>query len=176
MKNLKTVILLSTIIVISCHNAQAQDGPEHRMSPIVIEQTTVDDAYMKVVYGQPYKRNRDIFGELVPYGEVWRAGANEATEFTLTSDIKFGGEDLKAGTYSLFAIPNEGSWTMIVSSQLGQWGAFDYDEGKDVFRFNVPVKKNDEVSEAFTIKFAEDGSALNLMWDNTAVSVPVSVD
>lgn len=146
------------------------------MSPVVIEHATIDDTYIKVVYGQPYKRNREIFGELVPYNEVWRAGANESTEITVTNDIEIGGNDLKSGTYSLFAIPTEDFWTIILNSNLGQWGAYTYDENKDVLRFDVPVSETDEVSEAFTISFPEDASSLDLKWDRTAVSIPISVN
>lgn len=175
MKNLKVFSLFATFLFAIALTSIAQDVPEHRLSPVVIEHTTIGDTYIKVVYGKPFKRNRAIFGELVPYNEVWRTGANEATEITLTSDIEFGGEALKAGTYSLFTIPAEESWTVIVSKQLGQWGSYSYDDSKDVFRFEVPVKTKGDVTEGFTIKFAGDGSALNMAWDRTAVSIPIAV-
>ncbi|MEX2641117.1 MAG: DUF2911 domain-containing protein [Balneolales bacterium] len=173
MKNLKSILLWSFLLTICTVSLQAQDGPEHRMSPVVIEHQIVDDTYMKVVYGQPFKRGRVIFGELEPFGEVWRAGANESTEITITNDILFGDQHLSAGTYSLFAIPEETSWTIIVNAKLGQWGAYSYEEEKDVLRIEVPVQQLEEVSEAFTIGFSDDGSSLDLMWDQTAVSVPV---
>ncbi|MEX2397238.1 MAG: DUF2911 domain-containing protein [Balneolales bacterium] len=173
---MKTLLLFSILFATYSLNAQAQEAPEQRASPVAIEHITIDDTYIKVVYGQPHKLDRVIFGDLVPYNEVWRAGANEATEITLTGDIEIGGQQLEAGTYSLFAIPSEDQWTMIVSNQLGEWGAFTYDDSKDVLRFDVPVTNRDTVAEAFTISFTEDGSALNMMWDKTAVSVPVKVN
>ncbi|MEX0685061.1 MAG: DUF2911 domain-containing protein [Balneolales bacterium] len=175
MKPFNTLLLIVILITSFAISVSAQDAPEHRKSPVVIEHTTVGDTYMKVVYGQPYKRNRAIFGDLVPFNEVWRAGANEATEITLTGDINFNGETLKAGNYSLLAIPNQDNWTIVVSSQLGKWGAYSYDENMDVLRTDVPVTSLDEPSEAFTIQFAEDGSALSMMWDRTLVSIPIEV-
>lgn len=99
---------------------------------------------VKVSYGQPSKKGRAIFGGLEKYGKVWRAGANEATEITFTKDGTFGGKPVKAGTYTLFAIPNEQEWTIILNSELKQWGSFNYDKikGKDVLQVNVPAKKS----------------------------------
>lgn len=161
-------------------SAEAQDEPERRKSPLAMARTTLGDAYVKVTYGQPYKRGRQIFGELVPYGEVWRTGANEATELTTTEDIQFGDQTLKAGTYALFTIPGKDKWTIIVNRTLGQWGAYSYSADDDIYRFTVPVDSTSESFEAFTMSFdeTEEGATstnLNLMWDKTKVSIPVSV-
>ncbi len=153
--------------------------PTHpRQSPIDISRTMLGDTYIKAVYGKPYKRDREIFGELVPFGAVWRTGANEATEIIFTSDVHFGGERVEAGIYSLFTIPNENSWTIILNEQLGAWGAFRYDQSKDVLRIESPVHSLDESQEAFQITFEteEDGSKtiMSLTWDKVRVSVPIT--
>jgi hypothetical protein len=129
-----------------------------------------------VDYCQPAKKGRDIFNfsGLVPYGEVWRTGANEATQVTIQADALVKGQLLAAGTYTLFTIPEETGWTIIFNDELDQWGAFDYNPDMDVLRVNVPRQATSEVAELFTINFVETDSAVNmeLRWDNTLVTVP----
>lgn len=153
---------------------QVVEPPEPRASPLSVAHATLDDGtYVKVIYSSPRKRGREIFGGLVPYGEVWRLGANEATEITTTSPLNFGGRTLEPGTYALFAIPGEDEWTIIVNRNLGQWGAYEYDEAADLMRFTVPAERISESYEAFTINFEEDTQDLALMWDQTKVTIPV---
>lgn len=132
------------------------------------------NTYLKITYGQPQKNNRDIFGALVPYDQVWRTGANEATEITITNDIVINGHSLKAGTYSLFTIPGQEKWTIILNSDLGMWGAYNYNPKTDVLRFDVPSKPIPEnvVFEPFTIRVDQktDTAELFLLWDKTQVS------
>lgn len=147
-----------------------------RKSPIAIAKMKHADTYLKIVYGQPYKNGRVIFGELVPYGEVWRTGANEATELTTTGDIMLADRELPAGTYTIFTIPGKENWTLIVNKELGQWGAFDYNPATDLFRVEVPSSELDQVSEVFTIQFEEvqEGTAdIVMRWDRTEVRVPI---
>lgn len=122
-------------------------------------------------------RGREIFGGLVPLNEVWRFGANEATELTTTGPIDFGGAELNAGTYALFAIPGEEAWTIIVNEGLGQWGAFSYSEDDDVARIEVPAETSDRIHEAFTIRLEEanggSGATMVAVWNDTQVSIPV---
>lgn len=136
---------------------------------------TLTNENASVTYGRPYKNNRDIFGGLEKYGVVWRVGADEATTITFKKDVKVGGQGVKAGTYTLFAIPNEKEWTIILNSQLGQWGAYKYDQNKDkdVVKFNVPVSKLDAPVEQLTMRFAADNS-LVIEWDKIQVTVPLS--
>ena len=131
---------------------------------------------VSVNYCRPYKKERKIFGGLVPYGEVWRTGANEATEITVNKKVKFAGKDLEAGTYTLFTIPEENSWTIILNSELGQWGAFNYAKEKDVLRVDVPVQTLNEEAEMFTVDFTEKGDTVNLLlyWDTVKVEVPIT--
>jgi len=128
---------------------------------------------IEVDYGQPSKRNRVIFGDLVPYNEVWRTGANEATEIKFKKNMNFGGQPVKAGTYTLFSIPTEKEWTIILNSQLGQWGAFDYEKNKskNVLQIKVPVRHLNNVQEQLTYTVNKD--ALLIEWDQTGVSIPV---
>src|SRR2546421_2697491 len=110
---------------------------------------TVQTKNIKVTYGRPYKKGREIFGGLEKYGRVWRTGADEATEISFAKDGTVGGKPVKAGTYTLFTIPGKDEWTIILNSQLGQMGAFSYDKykNKDVLQVNVPVKKLDSFVE-----------------------------
>ena len=148
---------------------------EPRPSPMAVATLKDGDTYVKVVYNQPHLKGRKMIGDQEPYGKVWRLGANEATEITLTEGITVGGKNLAAGTYSMFAIPNENQWTIIFNSGLGQWGAYSYDESLDVLRVDVPVTKADKTYEPFTIWFSEDGSAMNMAWGETLVAVPIKI-
>jgi hypothetical protein len=131
---------------------------------------------IQVDYSRPYKKGREIFGKLLPYGQVWRTGANEATIFDVKQDIKIGDKTLKAGNYSLWTIPNVDKWTVILNSETGQWGT-NYDEKKDVLRVDVPVEKSAEIMEQFKIDFAAaaTGAEMILRWDNTEVKVPMGL-
>lgn len=130
----------------------------------------------KVTYSRPYAKGREIFGKLEPYGKVWRTGADESTEIKLYADATIGGKKVKAGTYSLFTIPEENEWTIILSSDLDYWGAYKYKEANDVIRVKVPVKsKTAELIENFTIQFAPKAAGeatMSLGWANTIVEVP----
>lgn len=159
-------LLLALVAISFMLPACAQD----RKSP----HETVNSENISVTYGRPAKKGRDIFGALVPYGKVWRAGADEATEITFKKDGSLGGKPVKAGTYTLFVIPNESEWTIILNSQLKQWGAYEYDKhkDKDVLKVNAPVSKTGSPVESFTIRI--EGGNLIMEWDNTQVSVPAS--
>jgi hypothetical protein len=152
--------------------------PRTKASPLAISTfLSEDNVYLKTTYGQPFKKGRTIFGNLVPYGEIWRTGANEATEFTNTQDIKVGKKVLKAGTYTIFSIPEEDEWTVIFNSSLGQWGSYKYDEIKaqNVLTIKVPVSKTEDMYEAFTVQFEQnkDGVEMQLLWDMTKVAIPI---
>lgn len=136
---------------------------------------TVTYANGKVTYGRPYKNDRDIFGGLEKYGKVWRLGANEATTISFNSDTKFAGAGVSPGTYTMFAIPNETEWTIILNSQLGQWGAFGYEKNKDknVAEVTVPVVKLENEVEQLTIRFDGENNMI-IEWDKTQVKVPLS--
>lgn len=173
-------IRLAAFILLSCaalSNSYAQDAVPARPSPLAIVSTRYKDAYFKLTYSQPHKKGRAIFGSLIPYGKIWRTGANEATEFTVTKNIQINGTLLLAGTYSLFTIPDKEKWTIIINSEPGLWGAYNYNEALDVMRFDVPVQRipGDLVYEAFTIQLAQSNEVadLLLLWDKTKISIPL---
>lgn len=160
--------------VVLTYEAVAQDELKLRLSPLTVTSVRYKDGYLKVIYSQPQKRGREIFGKLVPFGEVWRTGANEATEITITQDVAFNGALVKAGTYALFTIPEQEKWTIILNRDLGQWGAYNYNQKKDVLRFEVPAKSTPDnvVIEPFTIRIDQktDTAEIFLLWDKTQVS------
>jgi hypothetical protein len=150
--------------------------PQIRSSPIVIANLkTTENSYVKCTYGQPLKKGRTVFGQLVPYGKIWRTGANEATEITFTTNIQIGETRLPAGTYTLFSIPNKEKWTIILNSELGQWGDFTFDASKNVLTYEAAVSSNTDIYEGFTIQFEDtnNGFDMLLLWDTTKVSVPI---
>ena len=174
-RHISNATLIAFLLAVT-HFALGQEAVEPRPSPMAIAITQQGDAYVKVVYSRPHKRGREIFGsELAPYGKVWRLGANEATEITTTKNIKVGGKTLKAGTYSMFAIPEKDEWTIIFNNGLGQWGAYDYDDSQDALRLEVPTQKAETTYEPFTIMFNEEGTELTMVWDQTKVVLPTKL-
>jgi hypothetical protein len=133
---------------------------------------TNKDPLARLIYSRPQKKEREIFGQEVKYNEVWRLGANEATELELFKNATIGGKSVPKGRYTLYCIPTETKWTIIVSKDNYTWGSFSYKSDKDVARIDVPVQKNNETTEALTMYFEKDG--LNILWDNLKVAVPVS--
>lgn len=134
-----------------------------------------DKAAIRVVYSRPAKNGREVFGKLVPYGEIWRTGANEATEIKLYQDIELAGKKVKAGSYSLFTIPGEKEWTIILSRDVDYWGAYSYKAASDVLRVTASVTALSDVVENFTIQFENKGpnqGNMKLAWDKTMVAVP----
>lgn len=129
---------------------------------------------MRIIYSRPHKGGRVIFGGLVEYGDVWRLGANEATEIDFYRNVKIGGRTIKKGRYTMYAIPAADKWTMILNSETDTWGAFKYNSSKDIFRTTVPVSKN-AITEYMSIYFTptNSGAAMNILWDDVKVSLPI---
>lgn len=175
---MKKLLTLTAIIMafalLQTTDVLGQKIPAVDKSPADISYLRKDkQAIAKVIYSRPMKNGRTIFGDLIPYDKVWRTGANEATEIKFFKDVTFGGKKVAAGTYSLFSIPGESKWTIILNAGLDQWGAYSYKEDQDVVRVEGAVSAGDEV-EAMAIIFHED--QLIIAWDKTRVSVPVSVE
>lgn len=134
---------------------------------------TVSSDNISISYGRPFKKGRVIFGELEKFDKVWRTGANEGTEVTFKTDAIVAGKPVKAGTYTLFTIPTAGDWTIILNSELKQWGAYGYEKikGSNVLEAKVPSKKLNSVVEQLTI--TPSAAAITIAWDQTEVAIPV---
>jgi hypothetical protein len=149
---------------------------DDRPSPPAEANGTIGDLNVQIKYSQPGVKGRNVWGELVPYGKVWRTGANEATTIELSRDCKVAGKMLRAGKYSLFTIPGEQNWTIIFNTVADQWGAYKYDESKDALRItDVKPGKSSEFNERlkFDVKASRDEGEITLSWDNLKVSFPI---
>ncbi len=134
---------------------------------------------IELSYSRPAMKGRKIFGDLVPYGNVWRTGANSATLLTFSDEVTIGGKKVPAGKYGLLSIPNKDSWTLIISKQLDVTSPAAYKAESDVVRVDVNTMKMGEKMESFTMQFANvkpTSCELHIMWENTAVSLPISTD
>ena len=147
------------------------------LSGAVVEEFSINGANFVLDYGSPVRRGRDLFGGIVPYGERWRTGANRATHFKTSTDLRFGDLEVPAGEYTLFTIPEANGGTLIINKQTGQNGR-NYDESRDLGRVPMQVRSQTENTENFTITVSdEDGSpTLNLMWGNTVYFIPFDID
>jgi len=177
MRKVFTIAIMAITLVFSME-ANAQDFSGLDKSPMDAasfpSSYKVADKAVKIIYGRPQLKGRSL-SDLAKAGEVWRTGANEAAEITFYKDMNFGGTAVKAGTYSLFTIPGDNEWTVILNSNLNQWGSYSYDKGSDVARVTASVSSDKKSIEAFSIAFKEvDGGAHMVMgWDTTRVAVPV---
>lgn len=131
----------------------------------------------RVIYSRPQRDNRNIFGELIEYGKVWRLGANEATEIEFFRDAYVGGKKVVKGRYTLYAIPTETKWTLIINKDTDTWGAFVYDAKKDVVRTEVPVQKLATPVEPFSMTFvkADKGTNLVIAWESVSIQLPIDI-
>jgi hypothetical protein len=168
-------ILFTLVLFFILSETIAQEAVKPRLSPLEIVTLKYESTYVKVTYGRPHKKGRVIFGDLVPYGKVWRTGANEATEITFTDDVLINGNKLKAGTYTIFTIPEKDKWTVIFNSDLGQWGAYNYNPDKNVLEIEAQISELDITYEPFTIEFQlqDDEAELLMMWDKTKASFTI---
>lgn len=156
---------------------QAQSFPNMDASPMDLAMARPDNKSLplaRVIYSRPQKKGRDIFGGVVPYGEVWRTGANEATELDIYTPLKFGNTILKPGTYTLYTIPDQENWTIIINSDTNVWGAFSYKKEKDVARITVPCEQAAAPIESLSMIFKTDskGTILMIGWDDHYVEIP----
>lgn len=158
--------------------AQTRAHDEPRPSANALVGQTVGTTDVTVTYGRPLARGRTIFGDtadvVVPYGKVWRTGANEATTVTVSDTVHVEGEALAPGTYALFTVPGHDEWTVIFNRVAEQWGAFRYDEAQDALRVTVEPQTEVPMHEQFEIRFTavSDASAtMTLHWDRTGVPI-----
>ncbi len=162
--------LITFLVAIICGLATAQ-AQKPVASPRDSVSGKVAGANISINYGSPAVKGRKIWGDLVPYGKVWRAGANEATVFTTDKAITVEGKQLPAGTYSFFAIPGDKEWTIIFNKTAKQWGAYDYKESDDALR--VTVKPHAVAPSAERLKYSLGNNSFSLIWEK--IEVPVSV-
>jgi len=181
-KFLKRFVLLLSIITIGVSGYSFfNDGLLSKsLSPKKTVSFTVDDLKLKVFYNRPSKRNRTIFGALVPYNEVWRTGANEATTFKTNKALKIGNDSLPKGKYTLWTIPSDSTWTVIFNSKMYPWGVDETmkpmrDPQFDMIQYSTSVEKIKSVVEQFTIAFdnSTDNLSLTMAWDDTKIVVPL---
>lgn len=148
-------------------------------SPAVKLETKIGLSDVKIEYSRPAMRGRSIFGDLVPYGEVWRTGANASTKISFSDAVEFGGESVPAGTYALYTVPGASEWEIILSSNTELWGSMGYTNADDVVRTKVASTSINPGFESFTIDFAHmdmDLAHLRIMWENTLVEIPVKAE
>lgn len=156
----------------------AQNEKKVRISPKALVQQTVGFTEVSIEYSRPGVKKRKIWGGLVPYNAVWRAGANEATKITFTDDVTINGKKLKSGTYSFFTIPAKNNWILIFNKVAEQWGAFEYNEAEDALRIEVtPEEGYWQEWLAYTITKTSDNSAIvKLEWEKLKIPFMVKVD
>jgi len=189
MNKMKSFLLTAVLFSVSGFCVAQSTLPPLDKSPMDMCYYPVDYPILKIqhkadapliaraIYGRPQKNARSIFGDLVPYDMIWRVGANEATEIEFYRDVKINGKKLSKGRYTLYAIPTAEKWTLVLNKETDTWGAFGYDEKKDVLRTDVKVLTMPDPIEVFTICFeGTDKNKTNLMigWDNQEVRMPIN--
>lgn len=178
MKKTFLSLVFAGVILFATQETQAQAKFPQASSTTKIEQG-IGIKNVTLVYQRPNMNDRSIFGGLVPYDEVWRTGANNIPAITFEEEVTIAGNKVPAGTYGLFTIPTKGDWTVILSKNVQQWGAYQYNQSEDFLRFQAKSQQTADKTETFTIAFENvkpNGAELTLAWENTKVSFPIVVD
>jgi Protein of unknown function (DUF2911) len=186
---MKAKILISFIFLCTAYISMAQNKniPPVDKSPLdmsyypanypinKIQDKVSEPVSIRLIYSRPQKNGRDVFGGLVEYGQVWRLGANEATEIEFFKDVKIGTTRVKKGRYTLYAIPSADKWTMILNKETDTWGAFKYDQKKDILRLDIKAEKQTEIVESYSMYFEKSVNGANLVinWDNIKAVLPI---
>lgn len=171
MKRFHTFSLLFIAFLFAGTTINAQDKAD-RPSPPKTAEATLASGKVTIDYSSPAVKERAIWGELVPYGKMWRTGANEATTIMLEKDMKVGGKLIPAGKYALFTIPGKDKWTVVINSEWDQWGSYNYNESNDVHRFEVKPKMNKESQERLMFQISESGM-VTMMWEKLSISFEI---
>lgn len=184
MQIIRIIILCTVLFLSACNsngseretsktNPKQEEAKENRVSPAETAEATIGSNTVTINYGSPRVKGRTIWGELVPYGEVWRTGANEATTITFTQDVLINGQLLKKDTYAFFTIPGADIWTLIFNLNEKQWGAFKYSETEDALRVNISPATTDELYENLLFSIMPDssntGGTILLAWEKVKV-------
>lgn len=178
MKKICLSLVCTGILLLASQETQAQVILPAASSTTKIEQG-IGIKTIRLTYQRPNRNGRTIFGELVPYGEVWRTGANNCTRISFEEAVNIAGHEVPAGTYGLFSIPRKGEWTIILSKNADQWGAYSYKESEDILRFQASSRQLTEPVETLTIAFEDvkpSSTQVTLSWEHTSVSFPITVD
>lgn len=179
---LKRILILLSIIALGLllYSVFVENIFAKRLSPKDTVKFELNDLKLKVFYNRPFKKERDVFGELVPFNEVWRTGANEATTFETNNTLVIGGMPLPKGVYTLWTVPKDTIWTVIFNSKQYAWGVDNqmkpmWDPNYDIVKIDVPVQKLNSYVEQFTIAFdnSTDNLYLTMAWDDVKVAVPL---
>ena len=175
---MKKIILLVAVFALTIgysNQAIAQNFKGLDKSPMDIasfpSNYRVSEKVIKILYSRPQLKGRSL-EKLAPLGKKWRTGANEATEVTFYKDVIFGGAAVKAGTYTIYAVPGKATWTVALSSQLNVWGVYFHKDENDVAKVTIPVKQTEENLDVFSIAIDED-MTINMGWGTTLISIPV---
>jgi tetratricopeptide (TPR) repeat protein len=171
-------LILAAALSFAVMNTNAQAIKTPAPSPTQTIKQDFGISSVELIYSRPSMKGRKVFGDLVPWGKVWRTGANSATRIKFADDVMFGGQTLKAGEYALYTVPNEKEWEIIINKGSANWGT-DYKQEDDVIRVKAKSSKLDDAVESFTMQFANvkpSTAELQIMWDKTYVSVPFSTD
>ena len=171
-------LIAGSMICLALYSADAQPIKTPAPSPTQTVKQDFGISSVELIYSRPGMKGRKIFGDLVPYGKVWRTGANQATRIKFADDVTIGGQAIKAGEYALFTIPNEKEWDIIINKGSANWGT-DYKQADDIARVKVKSMKLEQPVESFTMQFANvksNTAELQIMWDKTAVAVPFATD
>ena len=172
----KTALLLFALLIPATLASAQMSGGKRPSPPAKAECKFADGKSIHVAYSSPQAKGRKIFGGLVPFGEPWRTGANEATTFVNDADVTVGGKTIPAGSYTIFTIPNKEKWTLIISKKTGEWGTAYPGAKEDLARIDMKVSKLASLAENFTIAFDHSGGGctLRMDWENTRASVDVA--
>jgi hypothetical protein len=169
-------VAMMGLTIFAASSGAQQDKNARPSPPAKAECKIADGKTITIDYSSPRMKGRKIFGDLVPYGKIWRAGANEATTFVTTADLSVGGTAVPAGSYTIFAVPNADKWTLVISKKTGEWGTAYPGEANDLARVNMSVAKTAAPVENFTIDFDQSGSActLHMKWETTDAAVKIA--
>ena len=171
---MKKLILIVVFLISLASYAQNFSYPMASPRQVITQQFYVSQ--ITVDYGRPSVRGRKIFGELVPYGKIWRLGANQATSISFLQPVKFGGKSVKKGDYAIFVTPEAHQWTVVLNYDADAWGAYSYDPNENAIEFTVPVTQTKDLQEALEFSFENiSNEKVNLVirWEYTKVEIPI---
>ena len=172
----KPIVVLTSLLLTFTVLASGQDKSKRPSPPAQAQCKFSDGKTITVDYSSPRAKGRKVFGGLVPYGEVWRTGANDATTFVTDANLTVAGKDVPAGSYTIFTVPNADKWTLIINKKTGEWGIPYKYEADELARVDMKVSPTSSPVENFTIALASMGGSctLNMSWENTQASVDIS--